>query len=185
MRILDVHKNKRDMLFNEKPDSNVFSTLEDMEPVLAGGAFPELVVSEYLPNGYDYDVDLLVKDGTVLVWAAKARIKKIVGLSLVAVIDQDPEVGELCRRICEVFNLSYNVNIECKRSMAGVMVPFEINPRIAATISLPAAAGANLIYLGVKLGLGEKIPPVDIKNGTTIYRHLSGTFVHNGTVVAA
>lgn len=177
VRILDEQKNRKDVLFNEKPESNIFTVMEDIEKILQDNNFPELVVSEYLPKGIEYSVDLLARDGEMLLAAPKLRMKKIVGLSLNGVIDRNEEVERLCREMCKVFKLSYNNNIQFRQRENNSYVPFEINPRIAASISLAAAAGANLLYFGVKLGLKEEIPKVEIKNQTKMFRHLNEVFV--------
>ena len=177
VRILDDKKNRKDILFNEKPDDNVYSRMEDIEDMLQGENFPELVISEYLSKGGEYDVDILTRNGEMLVCSPKLRIKKIVGLSLYAFIDNNKEVEDVCRKICKLFKFDYNINIELKRSGDGRIMPFEINPRIAATISLPAAAGANLVYFGIKLALGENLPKIELENKTKIFRHLQGVFV--------
>jgi len=181
VRILDEQKNRKDILFNEKPENNIFTIMEDIEKILQDDDFPELVVSEYLPKGIEYSVDILARDGEMLMCAPKLRMKKIVGLSLFGVINRNEEVENLCREMCKIFKLSYNNNIQFKQSEDNKFVPFEINPRIAASISLAAAAGANLLYFGVKLGLGEDIPKkVEINNKTKMYRHLQEVFVSEG-----
>ena len=179
VRILDERKDRKDILFNHKPESNIFTVMEDIEKILQDDDFPELVVSEYLPKGIEYSVDILARNGEMLLCAPKLRMKKIVGLSLFGVIDHNEEVENLCREMCKIFKLNYNNNIQFKRSEKDILVPFEINPRIAATISLAAAAGANLPYFAVKLGLGEDIPDVKINNGVKMYRHLQEVFVYN------
>ena len=180
MRILDENKDRKDILFNEKPESSIYTIMEDIEKILKDDDFPELVVSEYLPKGIEYSVDLLARDGEMLIAAPKLRMKKIVGLSLNGVIDKNEEVENLCREMCKAFNLSYNINIQFKQREDGSFVPFEINPRIAASISLAAASGANLLYFGVKLGLGEEIPKTQVKDQTKMFRHLQEVFVKDG-----
>lgn len=180
VRILDENKDRKDILFNEKPEANIFTDMDDMEKILKDDDFPEVVVSEYLPKGIEYSVDLLADKGKMLIAVPKLRMKKIVGLSLHGVVDRNEEVEDLCAKMCKAFNLSFNNNIQFKQREDGSFVPFEINPRIAATISLAAASGANLLYFGVKLSLGEEIPEVEIKNKAKMLRHLKEVFVHEG-----
>ncbi len=184
VRILDEQKNRKDILFNEKPENNVYTIMAEIEKILKDDNFPELVVSEYLPKGIEYSVDLLTKDGEMLICIPKLRMQKIVGLSLFGIVERNEEVENLCRQMSKIFKFNYNINIQFKYSEDDKIVPFEINPRIAATISLAAAAGANLLYYGVKLGLGEDIPKVEIKNGTKMFRHLQEVFVHDGKSIS-
>lgn len=180
VRILDVKRNRKDILFKEKSESSIYTILEDIEQILKGDDFPEVVVSEYLPKGIEYSAETLSKDGEMLICVPKLRMKKIVGLSLFGIVDRNEEVEDLCRKMSKVFRFNYNFNVQFKYSEDNKLVPFEINPRIAATIILAAAAGANLLYFAVKLGLDEEIPKVKIRNGTKMLRHLKEVFVYDG-----
>ena len=74
-------------------------------------------------------------------------------------------------------NLDYNINIQMRYSSDGIPKMVEINPRVSGTIVLCTAAGANMPYLGVKLALGESIPPVDPEYGTRMIRYWEEVFL--------
>ncbi|MDO8264860.1 MAG: ATP-grasp domain-containing protein, partial [Candidatus Parcubacteria bacterium] len=87
-------------------------------------------------------------------------------------------VEKLTADICRAFNFSYNINIEMKFSEEGIPVPYDINPRIAASVAFCSAAGANLIYYAMQLALGEEIPEnIQIKEGVKMVRYLKEYYV--------
>jgi hypothetical protein len=53
----------------------------------------------------------------------------------------------------------------------GVPLPFDFNPRIAASVAFCTAAGANLIYYALKMALGENIPRVQVKDNVMMLRY--------------
>ena len=52
----------------------------------------------------------------------------------------------------------------------------EINPRLAATLSVIAAGGVNLLYLRVKQLLGEELPEVGVNYGVKLKRRYHELF---------
>jgi len=173
-RILREDIDKKSLLLNKTDDA--YANLSDITKIFENGTFPDLVVMEYLP-GEEYSVDLLVKNGEPLIIVPKVRVDPLPGLSRVGIVKKNPEVEKLVSDIVKAFDFNYNINIQLKYSENGVPLPYEVNPRIAATIILCAAAGANLVYYGVKLALGEEIPKVDIKNGIKMVRYWKELFL--------
>jgi carbamoyl-phosphate synthase large subunit len=165
-------------LLNEKPGSlyaDYESTLKTLENLKED--FPEMVLMEYLPGDY-YSVDFLAKEGKALIIVPKIRIKGNPSQTLVGRVHRNTEVEELTKNISKAFNFDYNVNIEMKYSKHGQALPYDINPRIAASVAFCTEAGANLIYYAVKLALGEEIPQCPpIKDNLMMIRYLSELYI--------
>jgi carbamoyl-phosphate synthase large subunit len=173
-RILREDMDEKSLLLS-KTDS-AYASLSDMVRVLKDGTFPDLVVMEYLP-GEEYSVDLLAKEGKALIIVPKVRVEPLPGLSRIGVVRRNPEVERLVSDVSQAFNFDYNINIQLKYSEKGEPLAYEINPRIAASVILCAAAGANLVYYGVKLALGEEVPNVNVIDGTRMVRYWKELFI--------
>lgn len=175
-RVLDPKADRYDLLMNHKPTSTI-STLEEMSPVLSrADPFPSLVVMEYLP-GIEYSVDLLLRGGETLAVLPRPREITKLGISFMGRIEKNPEIEELASEIAHGIGLQYNINMQFKMSADGVPKIIEINPRVSGTIVMCTGAGVNLPYLGVKLALGEDVPPVEPRYGTRMIRYWGEIFV--------
>lgn len=173
-KILTV-SHAKDSLLQDKPGSLeadfevIFQTLKD-------GDFPKLLLTEFLPGEY-YSVDILAKDGKALIVVPKVRIEGTPSQTLIGVVRRNPEVEKAAIDICEAFDFSYNVNFEMKYSEEGKPLPYDINPRVAASVAFCTAAGANLLYYAVKLALEEEIPRVEIEDGVRMVRYFKELFI--------
>ncbi len=174
VRILTASQAKDSML-RDKPGS-LEANFDVVLDTLRQGSFPELVVTEFLP-GEEYSVDLLAKAGKPLIGVPKLRLNTVFGPSLVGIVKKNPEVEKVVTDICRAFEFNYNINIQLKYSGDEKALPYEINPRVAGTIALCTAAGANLLYYAVKLALGEEIPEVEIEDGVRMVRHFKELFI--------
>lgn len=169
-RIIQPKFSKREIVLEHKPGVP-YITFSEVEEILSEKEdFPNIVLMEYL-IGKEYSVDILVKNGDPLIIVPKIRVESSPGQSMVAEVELNPEVIDLVTKICNHFKFNYNINIQLKYGEDGKLYPYEINPRVAATISACKAAGANLFYYGVKQALGEKIPNVEIKEGLRLIRY--------------
>lgn len=171
-RIIQEKINKSDLLLKHKPGSPLV-TLVDIVDALRytkGRKFPDVVLMEYLP-GEEYSVDVLADRGKVMVMVPKRRLVIAPGLSVAGQVDLNPAVMSLVKEIVDVFKFSYNVNLQFKFGKDKKIYPYEANVRVAASIAACKAAGANLMYWGIKLALGEAIPNVKIKNGLKMIRY--------------
>lgn len=169
-RILTKKLDRFNLLMKEKP-TNVLTTLEEIKPVLKKAKpFPELIVMEYLP-GEEYSVDVLADNGKALVVIPRLREKIKMGISFVGTVVKDKEIIDYSTKIVETLKLNGNIGFQFKRDKNGVPKIIECNPRVQGTIVLCTAAGANLVYLAVKLALGEKIEKPKIKWGTKMIRY--------------
>lgn len=120
-------------------------------------SFPKIIVMEHLP-GEDYSVDVLANKGQSLFVVPRKRIKSIGGPSQVGEIVNNLEIKEMVTRIVEKFGFENNINIQLKYSIDNKPLVYEINPRVSGTIAANWAAGANLLYLGIRKVLGLEIP---------------------------
>ena len=172
MRIIKSDINKGDLLLNEKP-GQPYTTLEHAAEALTSpglDSFPSLVVMEYLP-GTEYSVDVLAEEGNPLIMVPKRRVETAPGLSVIGEVDLNRTVIEAVADICTTFGFKYNVNIQLRKGRDGCLYPYEVNPRIAASIDACRHAGANLLYYGIKLAIGEEIPEVSLTDGLRMIRY--------------
>lgn len=159
-------------ILNEKPGSleaNYDETLRALS-ALDAESFPEIILMEYLP-GEIYSVDFLAKDGKALVIVPKLRVLGNPSQTIIGMVKKDTYIEEMTAKISQAFGFDYTVNIEMARSENGVPLPFDFNPRIAASTAFCSAAGANLIYYAVKMALGEKIPHVEVRDRMMMIRY--------------
>jgi len=177
-RIVSEKSDRLDLLFNSKPAENIYMSLAELEKIMKDKKFPETIVSEYLSGERDFSVDTLSKNGKMLVCVPKLRIKTILGASSIGKVSMGKGIQNAVSQIIEKLNLNSNINIQFKENSQGELIPYEANPRIAGTISLCGYAGANLLYYGIKLALGEDIPSPEIKNGAMIYRYIGDFFLN-------
>lgn len=179
-RILDPTKSASNILFYERPGSiydsynHVISVLENSD------RFPELLVMEYLP-GEEYSVYILAESGKPYYIVPNLRISLLMMYSSVAKIVYNKEIIEICEKITDIFDFSYNFNVQIKYNRDGIPKIVEINPRNAGTIILPVAAGLNFPVWAIKLALGEEIPKnIPIKYGLGLERYWTEIFTYEG-----
>jgi hypothetical protein len=113
-----------------------------------------------------------------LIVVPKIRVFGNASQTLIGKVHRDPVVEESIARISEVFGFDYNINIEMAYNREGVALPFDFNPRIAASVAFCAAAGANLIYFALKMALGEEVPKVEVKNGVMMLRYFKELYIN-------
>lgn len=168
-RILDAKKSQYDILFHEKPNS-AYTTLKDLLNVLnERDTIPEMMVMEYLP-GTEYTVDLLADNGRVLYAGCRRGLNVQSSIMLDGVVDDCPDIVSLCSVIVSALGLDGNIGFDIKLRADGTPIIMECNPRITAGIGAFVPAGLNLPYLCVKKLLGEELPNVSIRYGTTMRR---------------
>lgn len=174
-RILTKKLDRFNLLIKEKP-TNVLTTIEEIGPVLKKAkSFPELVVMEYLP-GEEYSIDVLAKGDRAILIIPRLREKIKMGISFVGKTVNDKEIINYSKKIVKTLKLNGNIGFQFKRDNKGIPKIIECNPRVQGTIVLCTAAGANLVYLAVKLALREKIKKPKIKWGTKIIRYWEETY---------
>jgi carbamoylphosphate synthase large subunit len=172
------------LLMNEKPGflEQDYGVVCHMLRGLDEVHFPELLLMEYLP-GTIVSVDFLAKTGRALIVVPKIRVFGNASQTLVGRVHRDPVVEESIARISEVFGFDYNINIEMAENREGVALPFDFNPRIAASVAFCSAAGANLIYFALRMALGEEVPKVEVKDGVMMLRYFKELYVESNSGV--
>ncbi len=165
-------------VLNEKPGSLEanYDEVKRMLSKLDPASFPELLLMQYLP-GKIYSVDFLAKNGEALIVVPKVRIMGNASQTIVGQVERNTLVEETIRKICREFGFDYNINIEMGCNEEGVPLPFDLNPRIAASVAFCTAAGANLIYFALKMALGETVPEVQVKNKVLMLRYFEARYV--------
>ncbi|GGE23165.1 carbamoyl phosphate synthase [Marinithermofilum abyssi] len=154
-RILDTRKNRLDPLFNEKPNSAYISDHELFRILSDCSVIPETIVMEYLP-GEEYSIDLLARDGEVIIAIPRLREAIVNGISVKSTIVKEDDVIAYASRIVRELRLHGNIGVQICRDKDTQPKIIEINPRIQGTIVHCTAAGVNLPYLAVKLA--KEIP---------------------------
>lgn len=168
-RILSQKFDRLDSLVSSK-STEFLMTLEEAESIFQKTKkFPELLVMEYLP-GDEYSVDALADNGKAIVIVPRLREKIKMGISVVGTTVKEREVIKYSKEIIETLKLHGNVGFQFRKDKAGIPKILESNPRLQGTTVLCTASRANLVYLGVKLALGEKIVKPKIKWGTKMLR---------------
>lgn len=175
-RIISENINEADLLFNHKPNSTYIS-LDEAARILSSGAFPELLVSEYLP-GEEYSVDCLANHGESLLIVPRLRKKMINGITVEGEFIKEESIIKSCRQVIKELRLHGNIGIQFKGSETGQFLLLEINPRVQGTISAALGAGINLPLLAVKQELGLPISPdeLNVKWGTKFSRYWNEVF---------
>lgn len=176
-RILTEKIDRLEILINEKPN-NTLTTLEEIKPILSRAeVFPELLVMEYLP-GKEYSVDLLVNNGETIVTVPRERQQLKMGISFVGKTVNNQEIIDCSEKIASLLKLNGNIGFQFKEDEEGNPKIIECNPRLQGTVNLCTAAGANLVYLAVKLALKEEIEKPKVKWNVKMIRYWEAIFKH-------
>ena len=175
-RIVANDIDEHEILFNEKPNSTYIS-LQDALRILSSKAFPELLVTEYLP-GDEYSVDCLANQGEPVLIVPRLRTKMNLGISVEGMFVRDENILSYCAEIIKALQLHGNIGIQVKKSAEGKYLIVEINPRVQGTIVAGLGAGINLPVLAVKqeLGLSISDEELQVKWGTKFSRYWNEVF---------
>lgn len=126
---------------------------------------PGLLVCEYLP-GPEYTIDCYTKrDGLVLYARARARSATKDGISVASEFVDIPDLGEAPRLVSDRLAMRGPWFMQLKRAADGQLVLLEVGARVAGTMALSRATGANLPLLAVHEALGRTVtlgPLVDV-----------------------
>lgn len=175
IRLIDPSKSRFNIFAGEKPNS-FFTTYEDMLSILKEVPhIPELMIMEYLP-GMEYSVDLLADHGQVKYIVG--RVSNVINASIPqeATLVYNEEAYNISKQIVSSLKLDGNVDLDFKFDADGHPRLMEINPRLAATLSVIAAGGCNLLYLRIKQLLGEELPTININYGVKLKRRYHELF---------
>ena len=176
-RILDAkaHLQHRSVLSKPGTGTANIELKEYVNSISNENKFPSLVLMEYLPHT-DYSVYCLADKGKPLATIPMIRIKPENGVTHISKVSMDKDAISMANRVVKYFNLDWNVNIQMKISDSGQPLVYEINPRLAGSIILTKAAGCNLLDLGIKKSLGQKLGVKNPIDGTIMYRYFTEVF---------
>lgn len=118
----------------------------------------EPVLQEYLlPDDEEYTIGAYRSPAAGWVGQITFRRCLAAGLTYKAQVVFDPEIAEVTRRVVEAFDLVGPVNLQLRKTSAGVRV-FEINLRFSSSAPMRAHFGFNEADLCLRdLVLGEKV----------------------------
>jgi carbamoyl-phosphate synthase large subunit len=175
-RVVSDSLDESEQLFNLKP-YNINITYAHALKILSSCAFPQLLVSEYLP-GEEYSVDCLARHGKAVLIVPRSRQKTINGISVQGEFVRDEMIIDYCRQIIEAIGLHGNIGIQVKYSSGNKPLLLEINPRVQGTIAAGLGAGINLPLLAVQqeLGLPLRQDEMQVKWGTKFTRYWTEVF---------
>lgn len=168
-RIVTDNIDESELLFNYKPNSTYLSESR-LDKILSEKAFPEILLSEYLP-GDEYTVDCLVENGRPLLIIPRKREKMNNGISVSGTIEKNREIIDYCKSILSTLKLHGPIGIQVKYSHENKPLIVEINPRIQGTTVACKGAGVNISALSVSPNLRRGIEDIQIKWGTKFLRH--------------
>lgn len=174
-----VSKICQEKFFNQKSD-NIEISLESLKLSLsdytASDLSPRLLVTEYLPGDY-YSVETLSQEGRPSYIIPKRRIIGSASCTTFGRLDFNSKVIKKAQDICNAFKFDFIQNYEIKLNDKGEPIPYDLNPRIPASIAMSTAAGANLLYFAVKMALEEEIPKVKLKSDLIMTRYYKELYV--------
>ncbi len=113
-----------------------------------------LLVTEFLP-GTEYSVDLVCRDGAVLICIPRTRDKMIGGISVAGKIIEDTDIINQSKKLAESLKLNGPIGMQWRRDRNGIAKLLEINPRLQGTTSSILLAGVNIPLISVLLALNR------------------------------
>lgn len=177
IRIVDESINRFDRLFNYKPDS-LYIDFNELESVLKGNNFPELLVSEVLP-GEEVTVDTIIDRGKIQLLLPRKRLKMVAGITVRGEFFCDGQLIDYVEKIVNSLQLDGPNGIQLKQNSEGNYRILEINPRIQGTSVAAMGLGINLSEMAVRnaLNLPNEYPSFsEIKWGMKFLRYYDELF---------
>lgn len=169
-RILTSKVNQLDLLLTQQPDSTFTSFEEVSSSLNKAKEFPELLVMEYLP-GDEYSVDIVADRGCALAVVPRIREKIILGASFVGRVVKHEPIIEHSQKITSGLRLNGAIGMQFRLNKESIPKVIEVNARPHGALMLSAAAGVNILYLAIKVALGEKFAQPNIRWNTRMLRY--------------
>lgn len=171
-RILSKKADYFDLLLRQEGGS-IYKTLGSTIAILKlKKSFPNLLVMEFLPKG-EYSVDGLANKGKALILIPRIREKIAMGVSIKGKCVPHKRIIKLSEKITKLLKLHGVFGLQFRLDRKGVPKIIEINARPHGSLIFSIAAGPNLLYLAVKLLLGEEIQKPEIVWHTRTMRYFS------------
>lgn len=168
MRIIDPSKSRLDVFLQEKPNS-VYTTIKDLKETLCEGKIPPMHAMEYLP-GEEYTVDILANKGDVKYCLCRRGLNVQSSIILDGIVENRPVITDMCAEVVSKLKLHGNIGFDIKERADRIPVILECNPRATAGVSEFTASGVNLLYLCIKMLVGEPLPHIKPKYGVVMRR---------------
>lgn len=140
---------------------------------------PSLLIMEYLPGG-EYTVDCFTgRDGRLMFCEGRARNRISNGISVNCNRVTDGRLQDLARKINGKLKLRWAWFFQVKENANSELVLMEFAPRVAGTMGLTRAKGANLVLLSLFDALGYDVDVFENNYDITIDRSLKSRYKHN------
>jgi carbamoyl-phosphate synthase large subunit len=178
VRIVDEHRNLKDMLYSEKP-MNLYTHMDYLKMVL-GNSFPPLLVMEYLPYE-EWTVDVFSGNDITAVTRKRDNIRS--GITFEGTCIKNEYMIDYSILLSKAIGLEYAFGFQFKLDSNHVPKLLESNPRIQGTMVLSTFADVNIIYAAVKYALGEEVAKLNPSWGTKIMRYWGGIGINDHTVL--
>jgi carbamoyl-phosphate synthase large subunit len=145
---------------------------------------PEPVLQEYLlPDDEEYTVGVYRSPRSGYLGQIAFRRSLAAGLTYKAEVVFDQEIAAACRRVVEAFELFGPVNLQLRKTEAGVRV-FEINLRFSSSAVMRAHFGFNEAELCLRdLVLGEPLEVPAVRRGWAL-RYWDEVYLTEGECAA-
>jgi len=167
-----------DRFLREKP-SGVETSLAQLAAVLARGAFPRLLVTEYLP-GPEYTVDAFRgMEGSVAVPRRRDAVRS--GISFDTRVELRTDLEHITLQAAERIGLTGAFGFQFKLDGEGIPKVLECNPRVQGTMVASVFAGVNCVWLAVQEARGRQpVPPEPHPGDVRFARYWGGMGLVDG-----
>jgi carbamoyl-phosphate synthase large subunit len=108
---------------------------------------PEAVIAQELATGQEYTVFVLADQQARLRAVVPVKVLEKRGVTIRAHTEASAAILDYTRRFQAAFRPTGPYNIQCMLTPAGVVLPFEVNPRVSTTFCLSFAAGVDAFAL--------------------------------------
>jgi len=129
------------------------------------------IIQEYL-CGDEYTIDCLADmSGNLIVGVPRKRIEIKNGISTKSLTVKDDNLAEIAKLIAAKLSFRGPFFFQAKKDIFGTNKLIEVNARIAGTMCPRSLSHQNFHILTVRLALGEKILPPEIRYGVLLTRY--------------
>ncbi len=166
----------------EKP-SGIEVSLDDLLALLRrGDAWPDLLVTEYLP-GPEYSVDAFIGERLdVAMPRCRDAIRSGISFETTLLPDR-ADLIEPTLKAARHLGLRYAFGFQFKEDAEGVPRVLECNPRVQGTMAASVFGGLNAVWLGVQECLGASPDARPTLRPATFRRYWGGLGIVDGEVI--
>ena len=129
------------------------------------------IIQEFL-GGDEYTVDCLTDlEGNLVICVPRKRIEIKSGISTKSLTVKDEHLEKIAKSLVKQLAFKGPFFFQAKRDSFGRAKVTEVNARIAGTMCTHTLSEGNFHTLAVRLAMGEKIPPTEIRYGVYLTRY--------------